>query len=298
MLEKAIVPLDGSSTAEVALPYAEEFTGRTGAELILLFVKELHDYRSENILQIYLQSTAEKAKGAAKIYFPESKITELKVRTQILTGDPAEEILKFAESNPNSKIIMATHGQSGVGTRWALGSVADKVSRAAAIPMVLIRAERDKAAVHPKGILKQILAPLDGSKGSESSLPLVEEMALRLKAQVTFLQLSMSYLTVYGKRDELATNKERVAAEGYLKKITEDFQKKGIDARYEYKVGADEIGREINRYTRDNYTDIVIMATHGRSGPRRWVIGSVTNQVLREGNTPIMLVRTPGPFKD
>ena len=108
MLEKAIVPLDGSATAEVALPYAEEFTGKTGAELILLFVKEPQDYRSENILQCYLDNVALKAKEVARIYFTESGIKELKVSTKILTGNPAEEILNFSENNPNSKIIMAT----------------------------------------------------------------------------------------------------------------------------------------------------------------------------------------------
>lgn len=298
MLEKAIVPLDGSSTAEVALPYAEEFAGRTGAELILLFVKEPHDYRSENILQCYLDNMVFKAKESAKPYFQESGIKELNVSAKILTGNPAEEILNFAEKNSNSKIIMATHGQSGVGTRWALGSVADKVARATKVPIVLIRADRDKAAVQPKGVLKKILAPLDGSKGSEAALPYVGEMAQRLKAEVTFIQIIRVDPNYYGKKPNVIEEEQRVQVAQYLSKVTEEFKKKGINAKYEVITAPGDTANEINVYTNNNYTDIIIMATHGHSGPRRWVMGSVTNYVLREGNVPIMLVRTPGAVKD
>jgi nucleotide-binding universal stress UspA family protein len=298
MLDKAIVPLDGSATAEVALPYAEEFAGRTGAELILLFVKEPHDYRSENVLQCYLDNLVIKAKEDAKPYFNESGIKELKVRSQILTGNPAEEILNFSESNQNSKIIMATHGQSGVGTRWALGSVADKVSRAVQVPMVLIRAGRDKPAVHPKGILKYILAPLDGSKGAEAALPYVMEMGRKLKAEVTFVKVIYMDIEYYGSLGNTVIDQKEAEAKQYLGGLVENLTKQGIQAKFEVLKSATDTASEIIRYTENNYTDIVIMATHGRSGPRRWMMGSVTNQVLREGNTPIMLVRPSGVVKD
>ncbi len=54
----------------------------------------------------------------------------------------------------------------------------------------------------------------------------------------------------------------------------------------------EDVAEEINKYTTQNSIDLVVMATHGRSGPRRWILGSVTNKVLHEGNTPIMLIRT------
>jgi len=73
-----IVPLDGSSTAEVALPYAAESCGSTGHELILLFVKETNDYRSENIIQAYLDNMVMKIKEDAKQYFQVSGFQTLK----------------------------------------------------------------------------------------------------------------------------------------------------------------------------------------------------------------------------
>src|SRR4030042_862923 len=81
---------------------------------------------------------------------------------------------------------MATHGQSGF-TRWALGSVADKVVRATIRPVTIIRAQGAKPAVHEKGYLSHILAPVDLSKESEAVMPYLEEFASALKAEVTFL---------------------------------------------------------------------------------------------------------------
>ena len=71
------------------------------------------------------------------------------------------------------------------------------------------------------------------------------------------------------------------------------MQNKGISTKYIMIETRGDIAEEINNYTAQNYIDLVVMATHGRSGPRRWVLGSVANKVLHEGNTPIMLIRTP-----
>jgi len=292
MIETVIVPLDGSVMAEVALPYAEELVARRVSNLILLFVKEPNDYRSENIIQAYLDSLAQKILKNAESYSGELKSAQSKVQTKILTGNPSEEIIKFADSLENSRIIMATHGQSGVGTRWSLGSVADKVSRATSRPITLIRAKRDRPAMHSKGLLQKILVPLDGSKHAEIVLPYVKDIAQLLKAEVIFLQVLSIQLVTY-KMIEVPIPKEvQNAAKEYLEKLVEDFSKSGISAQYEIWETRGDVAGEIVEYTEKKYVDLVIMATHGHTGPRHWVMGSVTAKVLREGNAPITLIRS------
>jgi nucleotide-binding universal stress UspA family protein len=298
MWDKIIVPMDGSVTAEVALPYAIEFAGRTDSELVLIFVKEQNDYRSEIILQAYLDTLSGKAKEEAKQYLKEPQTSGLKTRTLILTGNPAEEILKFTEKNPNSRLIMASHGQSGFSTRWALGSVADKVTRASATPVTLIRAERDKPAIHAKGLLKTILAPVDGSKLAEATLPYIKEMARLSNATVIFLQVLQKELASYKMIEILIPEETRKAVHAYLEHLVGDFQQEGISAKYEVWETRGDIAGEIVEYTEKNNVDLVIMATHGHSGLKRLVLGSVSNKVMREGNAPIMLVRPPGDLKD
>jgi nucleotide-binding universal stress UspA family protein len=160
MYKSILVPLDGSKLAECALSHAEELakscgTGqvtlisvtervqgrtrapeaqelyrsgdapefqRTGPEITVTFGKK------QRQAQRYLDRIAEKleAKG-------------IKVDTRVLLGDPAEEIVGYAQDPGCDVIVMSSHGRSGP-SRWAFGSVADKVFRAACVPLLMIRA--------------------------------------------------------------------------------------------------------------------------------------------------------------
>ncbi len=292
MYKKIIVPLDGSELAEVVLPFAEEDVGRTGSELILISVRELNDNRSPRMLQSYLEKIAETAKINAEKYQKNPGGASINVRWEILNGNPAEEIITFANKEEDSRVIMATHGQSGF-TRWALGSVADKVAMVINRPITLIRAKGSRPAVHERGFFNKILAPLDGSKESEATIPHVEELARGMEADVTLLHMLKleSLIVNYGAIEEVESLK--ASTKDYMEKLTSSMQNKGISTKYVMIETRGDVADEINNYTAQNYIDLIVMATHGRSGPSRWVLGSVTNKVLHEGNTPIMLIRTP-----
>ena len=137
MYERILVPLDGSDRAELALPFAEELAAKLGSEIILLCVSdsaEAEDYAKH---EIYLEQITEIAKRAAKklLTNPEQKVS---IRSSVTIGLPAQEIVDYAEQVAVSLIIMATHGRTGV-SRWALGSVAEKVMRASTRPVLLVR---------------------------------------------------------------------------------------------------------------------------------------------------------------
>jgi len=297
MWNRIIVPLDGSANAEVSISYAQDFAALTGSELVLLFVKEPSDSRSENIISCYLDNMMQKAKGDVAELSKQSGHGELKIRSQILTGNPAEEILDFAENNPDSKILMSVHGQGGTRSRWALGSVTERVVNASTVPVTLIRVDKDPSGMRPKGRLQNILAPVDGSKESEASLPYVRDMALLVKAKVTLLNIISFELGFYRVMDVSQSNQKRKDAEEYLQKLAEDCKKEGIDADILVEEAIGDVSLAINRYTEMHPVDLVIMSTHGHSGFRRWVMGSVTEKVIKEGNTPVMLCRPAGMAK-
>jgi nucleotide-binding universal stress UspA family protein len=297
VFEKIIVPLDGSKLAEAALPYAEEFAAKLGSELILINVIEPNDNRSENMLRYYLGNIADDAKAGAEERLTSPGPKEVKVETRVLKGNPAEEIVSFADRMEGANIVMATHGESGI-TRWALGSVADKVTRATIRPVTVIRAKTSGPQVHGKCPLNTLLAPLDGSKGSEATLPYVVELAAKLKAQVTLLEiLKLNYISPNMEHVDML-NSMRKEANDYLAGIANSLKQKGLEAKSEVVEALGDESEEIIKYTQKNCMDVIVMATHGRSGPRRWVLGSVTNKVLREGSSPLMIVRTPGAFTD
>jgi len=299
MYEKILVSLDGTELAELALPYAEELAGKLGSQVILIYVSESAEDPYHHMHQLYLQRMVETTKQGAERSLEKPATKEIKVESAILVGDPAEEILDYADKEDIGLIIMATHGRSGI-RRWALGSVADKVIRATERPVALIRAKGVRPDVRAKGILNRALVPLDGSKESETIIPYVEELTSKLKAEVVLLHIvARTYHVYYGGVGEGAkipyTDEEmeplKASAEDYLKKVADGLKDKGIATKTEVRVGA--AAEEIIKLADEIGADLVAMSTHGRSGVSRWAYGSVADKTLQGGNTPLLLVRTP-----
>jgi nucleotide-binding universal stress UspA family protein len=152
---RILVPLDGSTTGEAAIPNVEDLVSKlapaTTTEVILLQVisdltydfltdKEAAQlpYNENDLKQIsdmvqkYLDRIAERLKAKG-----------IKVKTIVAEGHAADEILKAAQSNEVNLIAMSTHGRSGLG-RWAMGSITDKVLHESPIPVLTVSA-RHKA---------------------------------------------------------------------------------------------------------------------------------------------------------
>jgi len=277
MYIKILVPLDGSQLAETALPYAEELAGRLGSEITLLSVAGSVQARDYHRHQIYADKSIDQTQREAEKYLEQTKTKAVKVNSAVLVGQPAMEIVQFADKENISLIIMATHGRSGI-SRWALGSVADKVVRGAKQPVALIRARGSQPEVQQKGILDRILVPLDGSRESETVLPYIEELASKLDAIITLLQVVPKSYHAHAD------------AEGYLKNVADSLQITGIEVKSEILTGT--AAEEIIGFAEETDTDLVAMSTHGRSGIGRWALGSIADRVLHGGTTPLLLVRS------
>lgn len=298
MYEKILIPLDGSELAEVALPYAEELAGRLGSEITLLAVAESEESQDYHKHQLYIQHLVEPTKRLAEKYLKKPGDKLIKVESTILTGHPADEIVAYADKEGSSLIVMATHGRSGI-RRWSLGSVADKVVRAATQPVALIRAKGARPDVRERGILNRALVPLDGSKESEAIIPNIEELASKLDAEIILLQvLERAYhMWAGGEASSLIpyTDAEmeplKAQAASYLEEVISLLNNKGIPTRPEVRVGSP--AREIIKLADETDSDMVAMSTHGKSGFSRWAFGSVAEKVLHAGNTPLLLVRIP-----
>jgi len=299
MYEKILVPLDGSEIAEVALPYAEEMAGRLGSEITLISVSHSAEEQDQQMFQSYIQKTVESMRERAERYLEKPSERIIKVDSTILVGNPAEEIVDYADSGNIDLIVMATHGHSGI-RRWALGSVADKVLRATGRPVVLVRAQNAHPYMHKKDILSKMLVPLDGSKEGETVVPYIEELVSKLGGEIIFFQVLALAYHVHISGDAAVqvpyTEKEmeplKMSAQSYLKKMGSKLRERGSTVKYEVRVGA--AGHEIIKLADEINADLVAMSTHGRSGIGLWVFGSVAERVVRSGNTPVLLVRLPG----
>ncbi len=292
MFDKILVPLDGSELAEVALPYAEELMHRLHSDMVLLCTCD-HDENPKQ--EAYLAHVAESIIRHTLKYrerYPETQIDNPGVETVILNGSPPEQITDYIEENHIGLTIMATHGRSGI-SRWAMGSVAEKVVRGVSTPVCLIRAKGSQAEVQPDCMVSRIFAPLDGSKHGESALPYVETLAAKLNTEVVLFQ-SVPEENRPDDNDwvELKKMADR-NAKIYLRKIESNLAHKGISVRTIVEFGGNP-AQEIIQLAERTRSAAIAMSTHGRSGVDRLVFGSAAEKVLRAGTTPLLLVRSPG----
>ena len=144
LCRRILVPLDGSELAEQVLPVVSPIARALEAEMTLLQVattQVLGPFSGEWYPSS--QYTFETAEQHAKAYLEcrANRLKELGIETStaVWIGSVADSIVRYAEANHMDLIAMCTHGRTGL-ARWALGSVADRVLRAAGIPILLVRA--------------------------------------------------------------------------------------------------------------------------------------------------------------
>jgi nucleotide-binding universal stress UspA family protein len=277
MYEKIVVPLDGSPLAEVALPYAEEIAGKVGCGIVLLSVLESDDSQDNEAHYNYANQMAVSTKRHVAKYVENPNKSPVDVGTATRTGNAAEGIIEYINNETLDLIVMATHGRSGV-SRWAMGSIADKVVRTTTRqPMLLIRAKGCHPDVRAKRILKKALVPLDGSLVSESVLPYVIALAHRLHMELTLLQVIPK------------ANNGHADAEDYLQGWCCHLEESGVPTSYEIRAGA--AADQIIDLADELASDMVAMSTHGQNSINLWPLGSVAQKVLLGGNTPLLLIR-------
>ena len=307
MFERILLPLDGSEMAEAAIPYGEELAGRLGSEIILYHVYGHEHRHQKHMPQVYLDQLADTIRQ--HVNKGREKGTEVKVTTEIEAGEPTENICNLVNKNNVDLIIMTAVSASGLKIGKMLGSVTDHLCRTVPIPVLLIRPQDLTRIESKKQLINRILIPLDGSELSKLALPVGEELASRLKVKITLFQMAallrvydygygMGYNTYdssysqkynvyadYAKLEEEERN--RVASE--MASLDKELKERGLDVSYSITSGVDATN-EIIKAGKESGADLTIMSTHGRSGIDRWILGSVTEKILRYGEMPLLLV--------
>lgn len=296
MFQKVVVPLDGSQLAEKVLPYVRQVTSPLGSEIILLMNIDLTSYAFAANEVAMTGGLYESFSQSGQTYLVRQKATleeaGYRVRCEITTGDTATRITEFATEVGADLIAMTTHGRTGM-SRWALGSVADRIVRSALQPVLLIRA--DAAEPDPPGVL-QILVPLDGSQLAEQALPIAQMLAQKMGARILLLQAvealddeELAQLFGQGAIESRTPVTWFTDAEQYLAHVQKKLEFVNVicDVRAVIGTPAEMI---LDTATAAD-CDLIVMSTHGRSGLSRWVYGSVASKVLHEAKCPLLLVR-------
>jgi nucleotide-binding universal stress UspA family protein len=283
--------LDGSNAAEIVLPYAGEIAAKLGSEIVLVSVSESKAVDIDRLYRSYLESITEQLQAQLRGY----RAREMsKVYSDVLLGTPADEILRYANQNNASLIVMASRSSMGQGP-WLLGNIAAKVLRAIGRPVLLIREPVNNTALQEKRLVKRILMPLDGSRVGEAAIRCTEVLAQALGAELVLfhvlgslvvssnlLEVSMSYSA------PVIDESRKASAIDYLDGVEKLLKERGLNTSNVLSSGS--AADQIIDYAKLNDIDLISMSTHGRSGIGRWVFGSVTDKVLHAGDTPVLVV--------
>jgi nucleotide-binding universal stress UspA family protein len=298
MYTRILIPLDGSKTAEKVLPCARALSRYLNLPVELLSVIPIATMASHIAAERakYLDSAIVGQEHRSRLYleniareFPGSA-----VKCTVKRGNPAEAIIERAAVDMGTLITMATHGRSGI-KRWLLGSVAEKVLRGTPNATLLIRAD-DELDTQKK--MDSITVPLDGSKLAESVLPIVTTIAKLMNLEIIlFRAYELPASAYYGNEDYLPNYEElkaqvKIEVQSYLNKQIEELKSNGIEnASLFITEGAGP--EEIISYAHERPNTLIAMCTHGRSGVRGWVLGSVTEKVVRHSGDPVLVMRAP-----
>lgn len=292
MYSKILVPLDGSRFSERVLPYVRAFARAIKAPVELLYVNDparLAPFSPPMQGGEYLERVADSFHAIAA------------VKQTVELGDPAGTIVDLAAAQTGTLVAMTTHGYSGT-RRWLLGSVADKVLHGSTNHLLLVRpADGDAGG---EASLKTMVVPLDGSALAEKVLPIATELASRLTLEIVLVRvLTRLYFgppdTILPLFSRNVLNQKELWAQAsaevdeYLASKVEELRAQELPhvSSLLLESSAGGAAAEIIDLARKTPANLVAMSTHGRSGVGRWVLGSVTERVVRYSNDPVLVLR-------
>lgn len=283
--KKLLVPLDGSPLAEKALPHAAYIAKKHGSEIFLLSIVSTSGNKSTTTL----------SRAYLKLKEDQLEKDGIKATIEIVYGGSvADRIVEFAEKNDIDLIAICTHGYSGF-KRLMIGSVAEKVIVNTSRPVLLIR---PGSKVEEVGI-GRILLPLDGSFFSEAAIPYAIGIARDLNATLTLLAVTENPNIPSDRPPDIKPSWEeyrkalideaKQQAGEYLNRVKVDIEKRKVKVKCQVVVG--DIANSICSVADCENVDMVVMATHGRTGLSRLVFGSVARRIADESCQPVLMVR-------
>lgn len=298
MYSKIMVPLDGSTFAESALPLALSISRKTSAAVHLVTVLE-------PIPSFAYDEWESAAKEWSLDYLAKlaDRVSELAggtVTTALQRGHVIDLLQEEVEQEEVDLVIMATHGRGMVSRMW-LGSVADSFVHHTDRPVILIRPEDETQSPDLESAppFKTVLVPLDGSELSEQALEHAVEFgdlfgaAYHLTRVINYpLEIASPYLPHTVSMNQDIVDEAKDGAADYLEGRADGLRRRGLRVTTSVLVDA-QAGHGILQEAEEVGCDLIAMATHGREGVRRAILGSVADKVLRGTQTPLLLHRPP-----
>jgi nucleotide-binding universal stress UspA family protein len=295
LVRTAVVPLDGSPLAERALPYATQLA-RVGAVGLVLVRAHLPDDDRLDLRLAYPglrpaeRATLERCEAEAALIQTAERLRRAGLdAVAVFREGGAAAVLRVVAAETNADlIVMATHAEWLSG-RFLLGSVGDELVRGTCLPVIMIP-PRCQHGWH-RGQLR-VLVPLDGSPLAERAVTAAVRLVSTTGGELALLGI------VQGARAPVLDPNVRLVSDAipdqatvgaYLDGIASQLRASNISVTTHVSFGA--VGMTVIKASADLDADLIAMATHGRSGLTRLIVGSAAREVLERADRPVLMVR-------
>lgn len=303
MFTRIFVPLDGSLRAETALPVAARIAQAAGGSVILAQVvsipsESLGPFASMDVDTRLLENEQSEANEYLAHVAKKSFFAGCHVETVVLAGPVAPLLVEEIARQRADLVALSSHGRTGF-TRWMLGSVAQHLARHATTPILVLRDEGPDLSQRQTGLLLRVLVPVDGSDVSETATdPAVWLASALANPQQPEIHLFSVVNAFESEARQQPQDLVIAQAKAYLASLAKHLTAQHPSALVTWSVAVDQDPAEniiVTAEQRDSEQasgfDLLVMATHGRTGFARWAMGSITERVLWSTRLPVLIVR-------
>lgn len=301
MIRRLLVPLDGSDFAAQALPIAAALALRCQAAVHLVTVHHPSLGFIDPAAGAVALAELEQSVRLQEEEYLQRKAAELTaqgipVALSVRSGEPAAELARHAAAEAIDLVVMTTHGRGGVSRLW-LGSVADRMIRKSERPVLLLRPD---AIVSLDTLLADVLVPLDGSVRAESVIAKIEDLLGQAASTLRLVQVVVPPFVFLPPPppgpgveypDSEPMQQRSLYAHRYLRRLARPLRAAGRSVATEVPVGSDPAAEVLATATRHR-VGLIAIATHGRGGLDRVVMGSVADKIVRSGRAAVLVLPT------
>jgi nucleotide-binding universal stress UspA family protein len=293
MLNLILVPLDRSSLAEQALPWAVMIAKRERADLELVHVWDMilpeltqnappldptFDLELRRRAREWLETLAERV-------HEESHVS---AKATLLDGAVEEELASYIERRHFDLVVMSTHGRGGISHLW-LGDTADDLAQRSYAPVLLVKPKEGGSSTASPRELGRVLIPLDGSHMAEEAIDHAVVVAGIRDVEFVLVNVLPRFdedVIALLPEDDIRLQ----AAKDYLEELVRNFRSLGANMSARA-FRADNTARAILDTAEGMTADLIAMETHGQGGVKRLLMGGVADKVLRASKVPVLMHR-------
>jgi nucleotide-binding universal stress UspA family protein len=299
-IKKILLPTDFFPCANQALDHALYLAKKYGAEFHMLHAIVLHeddphnpDAHILNLDEIH-QRLKEMASASMSASIHERDDGGVRIVMEQRRGVSATDvILTYARNEDIDLIVMGTHGRRGLG-HLLLGSVAEEVVRMSDCPVLTIRERAEQQDIDE---VTRILVPLDFSEHANNGLRHAKELADTYDAKLDLLHVveeivQPAFYEIAGVLPEKVTAARKDKSAEEMERLFREAA--GPDVSVDYHVIVGKASRDIVEFAREEDVDLIAIATHGLTGVKHLLLGSVTEKVVRMAPCPVFTVKSFG----